>query len=154
VIKAVEVLDQDSFDVVIVWCGGDPGVEEARTILDKPVVGPGEAMRALAHLLGKRVAGIHHPLPVLQLREDVEKTLRLTEEAIKQKALEGYDAFYLDCLGMFGMGATLRERTGFMVLDGGEASLKVAEMLVDLGVKPNRVAYPKYPPPHRIHGAR
>jgi Asp/Glu/hydantoin racemase len=101
-------------------------------------------------LAGKRVGRIHHPLPVLRLRDDLELTYRLTEEAIHAAVAEGYDSFYLDCLGMFGMGKPLRVRTGLPVVDGGEASLALAEVAVALGLGPSRVTYPRYPPAHRL----
>jgi allantoin racemase len=149
-VKIVEKAEKDGYDALISWCGGDPGVEEARTLVDIPVIGPGEAMEILSQLQGKRAARIHHPLPVLELRDDLSKTFRMTEEAIMEKIEKGYDSFYLDCLGMFGMGASLREKTGLAVIDGGEASLKLAELAVRLNLKPNRIIYPKYPPKHRM----
>lgn len=149
VIKYVKTAEADGYDAIISWCGGDPGVEEARTLVDIPVIGPGEAMEILASLLGKRVGRIHHPLPVLRLRDDIDLTYRLTEEAIHRAVEEGYDSFYLDCLGMFGMGKHLREKTGLPVIDGGEASVSLAEVAVSLGLRPSRIAYPKYPPEHR-----
>ena len=149
VIKHVGWAEDEGFDAVISWCGGDPGVEEARTLVDIPVIGPGEAMRLLASLVGRKVGRIHHPLPVLRLRDDLDETYRLTEEAIRRAVEEGYDSFYLDCLGMFGMGRPLREKTGLPVIDGGEASVKLAEVAVGLGLRPSRIAYPRYPPPHR-----
>lgn len=152
VIKHVKPAEIDGYDAIISWCGGDPGVDEARTLVDIPVIGPGEAMELLASLMGKKVGRVHHPLPVLELRKDLELTYRLTEEAIKKEVEKGYDTFYLDCLGMFGMGRPLREKTGFPVIDGGEASLSLAEVSVNLGLKPSRIAYPKYPPEHRLDG--
>jgi allantoin racemase len=150
VIKHVEWAERSGYDAIIVWCGGDPGVEEARTLVDVPVIGPGEAMRLLASLAGKHVGRIHHPLPVLKLRDDLELTYRLTEEAIQASLAGGFDSFYLDCLGMFGMGRPLRARTGLPVVDGGEASLALAEVTVAMGLGSSRVAYPKYPPLHRL----
>jgi len=137
------------WDAVIVWCAGDPGVEAARTLVDVPVIGPGEAMRALASMLGKRVCGVPAPLPVLELRKDLGKTFELTKAKIEGLAREGYDSFYLDCLGLFGMGRPMREATGLPVIDPAEASLKMAEVSVELGLRPSRVAYPRYPPLHR-----
>ena len=150
VIKHVKSAEKDGYDAIISWCGGDPGVEEARTLVDIPVIGPGEAMKLLASLMGKKVGRIHHPLPVLNLRDDIELTYRLTEEAINTAVQEGYDTFYLDCLGMFGMGRPLREKTRLPVIDGGEASVSLAEVSASLGLKPSRIAYPKYPPEHRL----
>jgi allantoin racemase len=149
IIKHVKWAEDEGFDAVISWCGGDPGVEEARTLVDIPVIGPGEAMRLFASLAGGKIGKIHHPLPVLRLRDDLDETYRLTEDAIRRAVEEGYDSFYLDCLGMFGMGKPLREKTGLPVIDGGEASLKLAEVAVELGLRPSRIAYPRYPPPHR-----
>ena len=147
VIKCVKKAEEDGYDAIISWCGGDPGVEEARTLVDIPVIGPGEAMLVLASLMGEYIGCIHHPLPVLNLRDDIELTYKLTEEAIQQSIKEGNDTFYLDCLGMFGMGKSLREKTGLPVIDGGEASVTLA---ITLGLKPSRIAYPSYPPKHRL----
>jgi len=149
VIKHVQKSEEDGCDAVIIWCGGDPGVKEARTLVDIPVIGPRESMRLIASHVGENVARIHHPLPVLELRKDLEKTYCLTEELIMEAVADGYDSFYLDCLGMYGMGRELRKKTGLMVIDGGKASLKIAEISIDLGLVPNRIVYPKYPPPHR-----
>ena len=151
VIKYVKKAEEDGYDAIISWCGGDPGVEEARTLVDIPVIGPGEAMLVLASLMGKKVGCIHHPLPVLNLRDDIELTYKLTEEAIQKSIKEGYDTFYLDCLGMFGMGKPLREKTGLPVIDGGEASVTLAEVAVTIGLKPSRIVYPSYPPKHRLN---
>jgi allantoin racemase len=148
VLRCVEE-EAGPWDAVIVWCAGDPGVEAARTLVDVPVIGPGEAMRALASTLGKRVCGVPAPLPVLELRKDLGKTFELTKAKVEDLAREGYDSFYLDCLGLFGLGRRLREATGLPVVDPAEAALKVAEVSVELGLKPSRVAYPRYPPAHR-----
>lgn len=149
VIKHVKGAEEEGFDAVISWCGGDPGVEAARTMVDIPVIGPGESMRLLAATMGKNVGRVPAPLPVLDLRKDVDKTFQLVKQTIDSMKGEGYDTFWLDCLGMWGMGKPLREATGLPVIDGAEASLKMAETLVELGLKPSRIAYPKYPPPHR-----
>jgi Asp/Glu/hydantoin racemase len=118
-------------------------------MVDIPVVGPGEAMRLLASTMGKRPAKITLELPVLEMRKDLKKTIELLKEAIKEKIREGYDSFYLGCLALWGLGKILREDAGVPVVDGAEASLKLAELLAELRLKPSRIAYPKYPPPHR-----
>lgn len=45
----------DGADAVLVACSGDPGVAEARTLLDIPVVGPMEAALHLAATYGRKV---------------------------------------------------------------------------------------------------
>lgn len=149
VLKYVKKAEEKGYDAIISWCGGDPGVEAARTLVDIPVVGPGESMRLLASVMGKKVCGVAPGLPVLETRKDLKKTTELLKEAIEKRIKEGYDSFYLSCLALTGLGRTLREETGLSVIDGAEASLKMAELLGELKLKPSRIAYPKYPPPHR-----
>jgi len=149
VIKYVKKAEEDGYDAIISWCGGGPGVEPARTLVDIPVINPGECMRLLASMMGKKVCSVPAPLPVLDLRKDETKTLELVKKSIDELKKEGFDAFYLSCLGMWGMGKPLREELDLPVVDGAEASIKMAEIVVELGLKPSRIAYPKYPPPHR-----
>ena len=148
VIKLVGPAEKAGADAIIIWCAGDPGLEAARTLVDVPVVGPGESMRLLAQLLGRNPSSVP-PLPVLDLLLDQKKTFRLTEKTIRGLEAAGHDAFYLDCLGMFGMGRPLRETTHLPVIDPAEASLEIAETMAHLHLRHSRTAYPKYPPQHR-----
>lgn len=52
--RAVEAQD-DGCDAVLVACSGDPGVIEARTLLDIPMVGPMEAALHLAAQYGRKI---------------------------------------------------------------------------------------------------
>ena len=151
VLKYVKKAEEDGYDAIISWCGGGPGVEPARTMVDIPVINPGEAMRNLLSLNGgKKIGGIGPGMPVLEIRKDMKKTMDNLRKSIEKRSKEGYDSFYLGCLGLWGLGKPLREETGLPVIDGAEASLKAAELLVEMGFKPSRIAYRKYPPPHRI----
>ena len=151
VLKYVKKAEEDGYDAIISWCGGGPGVEPARTMVDIPVINPGEAMRNLLSLNGgKKIGGIGPGMPVLEIRKDMQKTMDNLRKSIEKRSKEGYDSFYLGCLGLWGLGKPLREETGLPVIDGAEASLKVAELLVEMGFKPSRIAYRKYPPQHRI----
>ncbi len=149
VLRLVGPAEKAGADAIIIWCAGDPGVEAARTLVDVPVVGPGEAMRLLVQPLGHNPVAVPAPLPVLDLRRDVKKTIRLTEQTIHELEKRGHDAFYLDCLGMFGMGRPLRDSIHLPVIDPAEASLTLAEAMAHLRLTHSRAAYPKYPPPHR-----
>jgi allantoin racemase len=149
VLKLVGPAEAAGADSIIIWCAGDPGLEAARTLVDVPVVGPGEAMRLLVQPLGKNPAVVQAPLPVLDLRVDIGKTLRSTKEAIYRLEKQGYDSFILDCLGMFGMGRPLREATKLPVIDPAEASLELAETMAHLHLTHSRTAYQRYPPLHR-----
>lgn len=54
VVDQMVALEDDGVDAVMVACSGDPGVTEARTLLNIPVVGPMEAAMALACSYGWR----------------------------------------------------------------------------------------------------
>lgn len=47
VVNEMVALEQDGCDAVLVACSGDPGVAEARTLLNIPVIGPMEAAMGL-----------------------------------------------------------------------------------------------------------
>ena len=54
VVAEMVQLERDGVDAVLVACSGDPGVAEARTLLDIPVVGPMEAGMLVACGYGRR----------------------------------------------------------------------------------------------------
>lgn len=54
VVARIVALADDGVDAVFVACSGDPGVDEARTLVDIPVVGPLEATIGLACGYGRR----------------------------------------------------------------------------------------------------
>lgn len=52
--RVVSLAEDTGVDAVFVACSGDPGVDEARTLVDIPVVGPMEATIGLACGYGRR----------------------------------------------------------------------------------------------------
>ena len=54
VAQALQARDQ-KVDAVLVACSGDPGVAEARTLLDVPVIGPMEAAMHVAMTYGRKL---------------------------------------------------------------------------------------------------
>lgn len=150
VLRLVKEAETEGCDAVIIWCGGDPALEAARELVDIPVIGPGESMRAIASILGRRPCRITPEIPVLEMRKNLDRTVETISMMIKSKIKnnEG-DVFYLGCLALWGLGHRLRDITGVPVLDGAEASIKMAEIAVKLGLKHSRIAYPRHPPTHR-----
>lgn len=150
ILRLVKEAEEEGRDAVIVWCGGDPALDAAREMVDIPVIGPGESMRLLASMLGKRPCVVTPDLPVLEMRRDLDRTVEAIRSLVEAKARRGEgDAFYLGCLALWGLGRRMREMLGVPIIDGAEASLKMAEVAVKLGLRHSRVAYPRYPPPHR-----
>ena len=151
ILRLVREAEKDGCDAVIVWCGGDPALRAARELVDIPIIGPGESMRLLASMLGDKPCGVTSDIPVLEMRRDLCKTTRAIKKAVEDKIERGEgDSFYLGCLALWGVGKALREALGVPIIDGAEASLIMAEAAVRLGLKHSRIAYPKFPPKHRI----
>jgi allantoin racemase len=150
ILRLVKEAEAEGCDAVIIWCGGDPALDAARELVDIPVIGPGESMKALASILGMRPCRITPSIPVLEMRKNLDKTIESIRDLVSSKLEKGEgDVFCLGCLALWGLGGKLREAIGVPILDGAEASLKMAETAVRLGLKHSRAAFPKYPPRHR-----
>jgi len=150
ILRLVKEAEVEGCDAVIIWCGGDPALGAARQLVDIPVIGPGESMRLMASMLGRKPCRIIPEIPVLEMRRDLEGTVTAIRSLVEDKMASGAgDAFYLGCLALWGLGKVLRERLGIPILDGAETSLKMAEVAVRLGLRHSRAAYPRFPPVHR-----
>ncbi|MHA2394915.1 MAG: aspartate/glutamate racemase family protein [Promethearchaeota archaeon] len=144
ILRLVKKAEDESCDAVIIWCGGDPSLEAARELVDIVVIGPGEAMRSIASVLGKKPCKITPNIPVLEMRRNLTRIVSVLEEMIRDKiAKDEGDVFYLGCLALWGLGDTLRESLGVPILDGAECALKTAETIVNLRLSHSRIAYPK-----------
>lgn len=154
------LLDADA-DAFILACWGDPGLEAAREITAKPVVGIAEASMYVANMVAAKwsvVTTLHRvrdmvektiqktgfrdrcasvrttSLAVLDTERDRASTLNLLLDASRQAIEEdGAEAICLGCAGMSGLEQQLEERLGVPVIDAVAAAVKMAEALVSLG---------------------
>ncbi|MEM9487413.1 MAG: aspartate/glutamate racemase family protein [Cyanobacteria bacterium P01_F01_bin.116] len=154
------ILDTDS-DAFILACWGDPGIEAAREITTKPVVGIAEASLYVANMVAAKwsvVTTLHRvrdmvektivktglttrcasvrttKLSVLDTEQDRLSTLDvLTEASLLAIQNDGAEAICLGCAGMSGLEQQLEERLGVPVIDAVAAAVKMAESLVSLG---------------------
>ena len=55
VVQRMVEAEAEGVDAIMVACSGDPGVIEARTLVDIPVIGPMEAAIHLAAQFGKKI---------------------------------------------------------------------------------------------------
>lgn len=168
------ILDRDA-DAFIVACWGDPGLEAAREITTKPVVGISEASLYVANMLAAKwsvVTTLHRvrdmvektvvktgltercasvrttKLSVLETEQDRATTLDvLTEASQLAIRVDGAEAICLGCAGMSGLEQELENRLGVPVIDAVAAAVKMAESLVCLG-KPTSKQL-TYRPPER-----
>lgn len=88
-------------------------------------------------------------MPVLGLEKQREEAEEALVSESRKAMEEGADTIILGCTGLTGMATTLKERLEIPVIDPSVASLKVAEMLVDMKLTHNKIYYPK-PPRKRI----
>lgn len=154
------VLDADA-DAFILACWGDPGIEAAREITQRPVVGIAEASMYVANMLAAKWSVV---TTTHRVRDMVEKTVqktgigdrcasvRTTDLAVLDtendrngtlKALihvgnlalieDGAEALCLGCAGMSGLDRQLEAALGVPVVDAVAAAVKLAESLVSLG---------------------
>jgi len=176
--KIIEA-EKHGFDAVAITCMCDCGLHSGREQVNIPVTSALESSVLLASALGLKFSivtiadsltplflrnlrsiGVESNLasirsvdiPVLELQSDVEKTrealLRESEEAIEK---DGAHVIILGCTGMTGMAQWLKEKIHLPVIDGLEAAVKLAEVLVDMGLSQSKRTYPK-PPVKEIRG--
>jgi allantoin racemase len=169
--------DKNGFDAIIIDCMGDPALAAAREITRIPVVGPCQSSMALASTISERftvvtvlkrliplfwrnakrygleskVASVRSvEVPVLELdkKRDEVKAILLDES---KKALDedGADTIILGCTGMVGMARELQEALKAPVVDPAIASLKLAEVLVDMKLSHTKLVYAEPPPKER-----
>jgi allantoin racemase len=173
------IKDEEQFDAFIIACWGDPGIEAAREITSKPVVGIAEASMYVANMLGakfgvvtvlerahdliertvgkvglaSRCASIQcTSLSVLDTEELRDHACVVLEVAGRAAIAQGAEALALGCAGMSGLDTMLEERLGVPVVDSVAAAVKMAEALVALGKHTSKVKTFQLPEPKQIKG--
>lgn len=154
--------DAAGADAHVIACFDDTGLDAARSLVAKPVVGIGEAAYHVASLiagkftvvttLGRSIPVIEHNLvryglasrcarvraaevPVLSLEEPGSPAAaRISAEIEAAKAEERAEAIVLGCAGMADLARRLSEAHGLPVVDGVAAAVTLAEALGRLGL--------------------
>ena len=148
---------------MILACFSDPGLEAAKEISEIPVIGIEESTLHVAAMLGARfsvmtprkeriaarkehvyIRGMDHflasvrslDLSVAETDADPERTKKRVLEVARLAAEEdGAEIIILGCAGMAGYAPELESKLGVKVLDPSAVALKVAEAMVDLGLR-------------------
>lgn len=166
VARALPVLAAQGADALIPWCANDPGVTACRELSPLPVVGPMMAACHMAAMLGNRftwLMPLGNPgavraqieglglggrlasirsigVPVLELRDDLDRSRALLEEAAAAAAEEdGADACVLGCMALFGVAPTLN--APIPMLDPAACALSLAQDLVEMRLSHAPMAY-------------
>lgn len=160
-------------DAVVIACFDDTGLDAARCVTDRPVVGIGEAAYHMAAMLsnkfsvvttlGRSVPALEHNLhryglaarcarvrssevPVLDLEKPGSNARgRISAEVARAIEEDRAEAIVLGCAGMTDLTEALAAEHGLPVLDGVVCAVSLSESMVRLGLRTTRLG--GYAPP-------
>ena len=168
ILQRVKESEREGADAVIIWGGHDPSLTASRELASIPVLGPGMASMHLADRFGllvqlpevlgisrrqvrdlglqDRCAGIHAVgIPVLRLRrpESFEKIRETAVQAVEN----GADAICFGCMALNDHAPRLSEslgetHPGVLVIHPAMAVIRLAELLVGMGLSHSKRSYP------------
>lgn len=167
-IPMIEVIQQhQDKDAFVIACFDDTGLDAARCVTEKPVIGIGEAAFHMASLIScnfsvittlrRSVPGIENNLrnygldrrcarvraseiPVLDLEKNDPAVLQKLYTEIEAAIDEDKaEAIVLGCAGMVALMEALQQRYGLPVIDGVTAAVALAEAAVRYGLKTSKI---------------
>lgn len=172
ILEAV-ILAKNDFDAFVIACWGDPGVEAAREITTKPVIGIAEASMYVANMVAARwgvittqhrtldmiektihKTGFAHRcvsirttgIPVIETETARQATVAALETIGRLAILEDKaEALCLGCAGMSRLDGELEQRLGIPVIDAVAAAVKLAEALAGLQKQTSKALTYKLP---------
>ena len=165
------------FDAVVIACFDDTGLDAARCLTDKPVIGIGEAAYHMASMisnkfsvvttLARSVPALEHNLhryglisrcarvrssevAVLDLEHPGSDACnRISAEISRAIAEDRAEAIVLGCAGMADLADALAKEHGLPVLDGVVCAIGLAEAMVKLKLLTSRHGGYSPPPAHK-----
>ena len=170
----VKKAETEGYDAVILACFSDPGLEQAREIVNILVCGIQEIAVHVAAMMGAKFSiltlnaervpskqkdiyryklerGLASVRPiglsVAQSDEDPDLARARIKAVAKTCAEEdGAEVVVLGCAGMAGYAEEVTRELGLVVIDPSSVALKVTEALVKTGIKPSKRGLYAYPP--------
>ena len=167
-----------NFDAVIIACFDDTGLDAARCLTDKPVIGIGEAAYHFASMLANKfsvvttlarsVPALEHNLhryglaarcarvrssevAVLELEHaGSDACNRISAEIGRAIEQDRAEAIVLGCAGMADLADRLSAEHGLPVLDGVACAVRLAEAMVGLGMRTSRLGGYAPPPAQKL----
>lgn len=171
------IRETPDYDAVVIACFDDTGLDAARCLTDKPVIGIGEAAYHMASMisnkfsvvttLARSVPALEHNLhrygliarcarvrssevAVLELEHPGSDACnRISAEIGRAVAEDRAEAIVLGCAGMADLADTLANEHGLPVLDGVTCAIGLAEAMVKLRIFTSRVGGYSPPPRHK-----
>ena len=180
ILERVVKSEREGANAVLIWGGHDPSLLSARSLVDIPVLGPGSASMHIASFLADYFSLIVQLPEVEQLAWRQIRDYRLEEkcvgvysvdipvlelgkpesyDAVKETVIEsiddGADAVCFGCMALNNhvdrLTEELRETPpGATIVHPGRTSIRLAEMLVELGLTQSRFTYPSPPKPVKL----
>lgn len=167
-----------AFDAVIIACFDDTGLDAARCLTEKPVIGIGEAAYHFASMisnkfsvvttLARSVPALEHNLhryglsarcarvrssevAVLELEHaGSDACRRISTEIGRALEEDRAEAIVLGCAGMADLADQLAKEHGLPVLDGVSCAVRMAEAMVGLGLRTSRRGGYAPPPAQKL----
>jgi len=170
---------EENADAFIIACFGDPGLEAAKEVTDKPVIGIAQAAITMARLMAPNFSVIYsddHSKKLIQnmialhnaekecasIRavglgvleaEDKEKCSVALMKAARACAEEDKaECILLGCAGYVGYAEQMKSELGVLVMDGVVPAVKLCEAAVAMGVKTPKKTLYGYPTEGVISG--
>lgn len=167
------IRSSQGFDAFVIACFDDTGLDAARCLTDRPVIGIGEAAYHMASMvsnkfsvvttLARSVPALEHNLvryglasrcarvrssevAVLDLeRPGTDARQRISAEVGRAISEDRAEAIALGCAGMTDLAAALSLEHGVPVIDGVVSAIALAEGMVRIGLRTTRTG--GYAPP-------
>ncbi len=161
------IKETPDFDAIVIACFDDTGLDAARCLTDKPVLGIGEAAYHMASIisnkfsvittLSRSVPALEHNLvryglsarcgrvrasdvPVLELENPESNARNVISEEIQFAIKEDQaEAIVLGCAGMTDLAQSLSEEHGIPVLDGVACAVSLSESMARLNIKTSKL---------------
>jgi len=98
-VDSVIEAEKEGYDAVVISCFMDPGVREARSVVNIPVLGPGETSMMYATLLGSKFGVVtgRFPMVVQRIAQQIEErglaSRALSRDPVRFHTLSGQDMF-------------------------------------------------------------
>jgi allantoin racemase len=177
-LELVRRANDEGYDAVILACFSDPGLDAAKEISEIPVFGIEETTMHIASMLGHKFAvtvndsarapskdlhvrvrnvetayasALPMDMPVLEMdahpEEAKARIIELGRGAVEE---QGVEVIILGCAGLGGYADDIEREVGAVVLDPTSVALKVAEAIVDLGLRHSKVRRYAKPPVKEI----
>lgn len=165
ILKLIE--ESQDFDAVIIACFDDTGLDAARCITDKPVIGIGEAAYHMASIisnkfsvittLSRSIPALEHNLvryglssrcsgvraseiPVLELENPESDARKKINKEIQNAMIDDKaEVIVLGCAGMADLAESLSEEHQIPVLDGVVCAVSLAESMIRLNMTTSKI---------------